>query len=80
MAINRSVKLTEKQWERLHKRLKEDHPLSVVAIRDKMRRVLGFTTRTDRTVDYWDPIIHLDFYDEKMKTMFLLRYGDYLER
>lgn len=80
MAVNRSIKLSEKQWDKLHKRLKADYPLSVVAIRDKMRRVLGFTTRTDRTQDYWKPVIHLDFYDEKMKTMFLLKYGDYLER
>lgn len=79
VAVNRSIKLTEKQWIKLQKRLREDHPLSVIAIRDKMKRVLGFTTREDRA-DYWNPVIHLDFFDEKMKTMFLLRYGDYLER
>lgn len=79
MAVNRSVKLTEKQWVKLRERLKEEHPLSVIAIRDKMKIVLGFTTREDRS-DYWNPIIHLDFFDEPKKTMFLLKYGDYLER
>ena len=79
MAVNRSIKLTEKQWNKLQERLREEHPLSVLAIRDKMKRVLGFTKREDRS-DYRNPIIHLDFFDEPKKTMFLLKYGDYLER
>ena len=77
---NRSVKLKEKQWDKLQQRLKEEHPLSVFAIRSKMKSVLGFTTREERGNDYFNPTIHLDFFDEKKKTMFLLKYGDYLER
>ena len=84
MAVNRSIKLQTKQWNKLHERLKEEHPLSVLAIRDKMKRELGFTTRNDygtlRHSRIYEPIVHLDFFDEKKKTMFLLKYGDYLER
>lgn len=84
MVVNRSVKLQTKQWNKLHERLKEEHPLSVLAIRDKMKRELGFTTRnaygTLPNSHIHEPIVHLDFFDEKKKTMFLLKYGDYLER
>lgn len=84
MVVNRSVKLQAKQWEKLQKHLKEEHPISVFAIRDKMRRVLGFTTRHAYGVlpnsHIHEPIVHLDFFDEPKKTMFLLKYGDYLER
>lgn len=84
MAVDRSVKLQTKQWEKLQERLREEHPLSVIAIRDKMKRVLGFTTRHAYGPlpgsDIYEPIVHLDFFDEPKKTMFLLKYGDYLER
>lgn len=84
MAVDRSVKLQTKQWEKLQERLREEHPLSVIAIRDKMKRVLGFTTRHAYGPlpgsDIYEPIVHLDFFDEPKKTMFLLKYGEYLER
>lgn len=84
MTVNRSIKLQTKQWNRLQERLREEHPLSVLAIRDKMKRVLGFTTRNSYGPlpgsDIHEPIVHLDFFDEPKKTMFLLKYGDYLER
>lgn len=84
MAVNRSVKLQTKQWNKLQERLKEEYPLSVLAIRDKMKRELGFTTRNAYGPlpgsHIYEPIVHLDFFDEPKKTMFLLKYGDYLER
>ena len=82
MAVNRSVKLSRKNWEQLERRLKEEHPLSVFAIRDKMKRVLGFTVRKDWGLNpinlRHETIIHLDFFDDSKKTMFLLKYGDYV--
>ena len=79
MAVNRSIKLKEHQWKKLEECLKQDYPLSTIVIRDKMRRILGFTVREDR-FDYWNPTIHLDFFDEVKRTMFLLKYSDYLDR
>jgi hypothetical protein len=47
-----------------------------------MREILGFTSRThvDRNEEDWRKatMMHLDFYDEAKRTMFLLKYGDYL--
>jgi hypothetical protein len=84
VAVNRSVKLQTKQWNKLQERLKEEHPTSVFAIRDKMKKVLGFTTRHAYGPlpgsSVYESIVHLDFFDEPKRTMFLLKYGDYLER
>jgi hypothetical protein len=71
--------LTTQEWEVLKTRLQEDYPRSVFLSRDKMRRVLGFTPREHR--DYnkkfgYMTSIYLDFYEEKHRTMFLLKYGN----
>lgn len=67
------------EWEDIFEKIKKDHPPSVWMIREKMKRKLGFTTREHRA---WDPgvirirtTIHLDFYDERYRSLFLLRYG-----
>ena len=82
------IKLTEREWSRIRKAIKEEFKLqpSVLLIREAMRRELGFTTRYHR---YWKPAentlsydghgeyveeIHLDFYDESYETMFRLKY------
>lgn len=51
-------------------------------MREKMKQVLGFTVRRHR--EYQELVgslnyIHLDFYNEPKKTMFLLKYGEYLD-
>lgn len=69
--------LTHGQWNKLAERIKQDYPPSVYLIRDKMQRVLGFVSRLHRTSNY-DSLVYLDFYDEPKKTMFLLKYSEYL--
>ena len=69
-------------WPKIYNQLAKDYPPSVIIVREKMRRVLGFTTRTYKRwtsgmVSY-DELMILDFYDEKKKTMFLLRYSHLL--
>ena len=69
-------------WPKIYNQLAKDYPPSVIIMREKMRRVLGFTTRTYKIwqsgmVNY-DELMILDFYDEKKKTMFLLRYSHLL--
>jgi hypothetical protein len=80
--MSRPVRLTESQWMKIYHNIAANYPHSVLLIRDKMRSVLGFTSRTH----HWhDPVsgyrscIMLDFYDEPKRTMFLLKYGDYLQ-
>jgi hypothetical protein len=41
----KSIKLSEDSWQILLSRLHEDYPRSVLAIREKTKKVLGFTPR-----------------------------------
>lgn len=87
--------LTEKQWTNIREQLKKDYKPSVWLSRDKMRNVLGFTDREHTDwLGYYDTAsiddrlkgkhgykttIRLDWYDEAKRTMFLLKYGDFLD-
>ncbi len=75
------IKLTEEEWHAIYQRIKQDQPASVLLIRDKCRRVLGFTPRTHKewrqsNSGRWIPVstTFLDFYDDGAETMFRLRY------
>ena len=82
-----------KSWATIYQLIAQDHPPSVLLIRDKMKAVLGFTSRTheewfDRDVNIQDvsygtryriDTMHLDFYNEPKRTFFLLKYGDHIE-
>lgn len=94
MAYIKSLKLTKAQWEKLKERLEQDYPRSVMALRYKMRDVLGFVprehtdwlgyydnaTEEDRTANRYGykTCFYLDFYSEPLQTMFLLKYCDYI--
>ena len=74
------VVLTISQWKKIRADLQEEYPRTVFMIRDKMKQVLGFTVREHR---HWDEgvvnmmlEIHLDFYSEKKRTMFLLKFSE----
>ena len=78
--MSKPIVLSQKQWAEIYNLIAKNYPHSVLLIRDKMKAVLGFTSRTHTE---WDPEmvfykehIHLDFYDEPKRTMFLLRYSD----
>lgn len=77
------LKLKTNQWRLLKSRLEEDYPPSVMLIRSKMRNVLGFTPRehVEWNEDNWEnsTMIHLDFFDEPKRTMFLLKYSEFLQ-
>lgn len=80
----RPVVLTLDQWKQIRLMLQEEHPKTVFMIRDKMKRVLGFTVREHRQ---WDEgvvnmmfQIHLDFYSQNKRTMFLMKFSEILGR
>jgi hypothetical protein len=79
----KSIAYSLADWEDIQNKIRQDYPPSVTLIRSKMKRVLGFTVREHREFvakmdgGYSNTTIHLDFYNEKYKTLFLLRYGDY---
>ena len=79
------------EWEKILDKIKKDQPPSVWLIRSNMRKKMGFTVREHQEwLGYYDDataeqrkaklhgyrtMIHLDFYDERYRSLFLLRYG-----
>ena len=92
--MSKSIVLSEAQWLKIYNQIARDYPPSVLLIRDKMRLVLGFTSRAheewiDQEVDVRDVryntkycvrTVHLDFYSEPKRTMFLLKYSEHLDK
>lgn len=76
--MSKPIKLSRKQWAILLDRLKEDYPRSVFLMRSKMQKVLGFVDRTHRDYKAGVVDVRLDFYSEKKRTLFILKYTDYL--
>lgn len=79
----RPVKLTIPVWANIREDLKKNYRPSVVLVRNQMRAVLGFTDRSHRewvsdgeAHGHYRPCVMLDFYDERKRTMFLLKYSD----
>lgn len=78
------IELTPETWKSVKEQLKKDYPTSVLAIREKQKRVLGFTERHHQAYNHektkWNhPIICLDFYSEKKRTFFLIKYSKLLD-
>ena len=76
----KAIILTVAQWKYIRTELQTEYPKTVFMIKDKMKRVLGFTVREHKQ---WDEgvvnvmfEIHLDFYSEKKRTMFLLKFSE----
>ena len=88
----KALVITPDQWKEVLAAIKKDYAPSVWLSREKMRRVLGFTPREHTDwLGYYDSAsiedrkagrhgnrttIHLDFFNESQRSMFLLRYGD----
>lgn len=84
----RPVILSPAQWKKIRAELQTEYPKTVFMIRDKMKKVLGFTVREHKQwienpkAEYeWDRgsyefQIHLDFYSENRRTMFLLKFSE----
>jgi hypothetical protein len=80
------IVLSEQNWAKLRFHLMETQPKSVMLTRWKMREVLGFTDRLHTewvekpdSEGYQRRQVHLDFFDEAKKTMFLLKYSDWIK-
>ena len=94
--MTKPVVLSEKAWLKVYNQIARTYPPSVLLIRNRMRDVLSFTSRTheewfEHDIDpdrknvgyntkYCVKTIHLDFYNEPKRTMFLLRYSEYLDK
>lgn len=78
------VVLTVDQWKTIRKELQTENPPTVFMIRDKMKKVLGFTVREHKR---WDEgvvnmifEIHLDFYSQNKRTMFLMKFSEVVSK
>jgi len=82
--MTKPIKMTEPQWNTLRDRLKRDYMPSVIMVRTKMRNVLGFTPRDHRYFDVktnrYVEEVHLDFFNEPKRTMFVLKYSEYFDK
>lgn len=80
--MSKHICISHAEWKKVLAQLSQDYPKSVTLVRYKMKEVLGFTAREHRLYDVKQQIykweMHLDFYDEKKRTYFLLKYGDYI--
>lgn len=90
--MSKSLVLTIRSWNTIYQLIAKEYPPSVLLIREKMKSVLGFTSRAhkewiDQEVDIRDirydtkycvHTIHLDFYNEPKRTIFLLKYSEYI--
>jgi len=78
----KSIVLTVGQWQRIRTELQTEYPKTVFMLRDKMKKVLGFTVREHKEWfpkpdgGYSEYQIHLDFYSENKRTMFLLKFSE----
>ena len=77
-----TLRLKTAQWKRIRQEIQIETPKSVFMLRDKMKRVLGFTVREHSE---WIDGEHryticLDFYSENKYTMFLLKYSELIDR
>lgn len=77
----KSISITGERWAKISDDITATRPRSWLLIRATMRKKLGFLTRIQLT---WNPttynngsIVHLDFYDEQKKTLFILKYGPF---
>ena len=85
----KSIVLRHREWDRIFAKIKEEYAAtpSVYLMRNKMKEQLGFTVRehanyNEQDVEYdlnndWRDYrsqIHIDFYSEAARTMFVLKY------
>jgi len=88
--MSKAIILSVEQWKDIRSSITKTYPRRVWLIRNDMKETLGFTVRyheewIDRNVEsrdmgygtkYRQETIHLDFYNEPKRTMFLLKYSD----
>jgi len=84
--MKHTITLTHQQWRNLKEKIAEDYGRATIMISWRLKANLGFTIREH--VDYqsgandgWitGNTIRLDFWDEQLQTLFLLKYSEFLE-
>ena len=63
------IELSRTEWAEIRSKLTKQYGLSIL-ISTRQRRELGFVAKSPD----WQSGYYIDFWEEKYKTMFLLRY------
>lgn len=80
--MSKPIVLSQSKWSTLRDQLTKDYSPSVMMLSYRMKDKLGFTVREHRE---WSEQrgymvdIRLDFYNEPKRTMFMLKYSDFLQ-
>ncbi len=78
----KTLAISHHAWHKLKEKIIEDYGQTTVMISWRLRDQVGFTVREhhDYNQNEWhlSHNIRLDFWDDQMQTMFLLRYSDFL--
>lgn len=85
--MSKPIELSHRQWEQLREQLKQDYPPSVMLLRTRMKSKLGFVDREYKEWDnsmgkhggYRKHCVMLDFYSEKKRTFFIMKYSNYIQ-
>lgn len=82
--MKHTLVLSTRQWHLLQERIVEDYGRATLLISWRLKAQLGFSVRehtwyedVDGFMDRFNDI-RLDFYDEQLQTLFLLRYGEFV--
>ena len=80
--MSKPIILTHSRWGKLRTRLTTDYSPSVMMLSYRMKDKLGFTVREHvwYSKNGYATDIRLDFYNESKRTMFLLKYSEYLDK
>jgi hypothetical protein len=80
--MSKPIILTHSKWGKLRTRLTTDYSPSVMMLSYRMKDKLGFTVREHvwYSKNGYATDIRLDFYNESKRTMFLLKYSEYLDK
>ena len=81
--MKHTITLSFSAWHKLQEQIILDYGRATLMISWRLRATLGFTVREHRdyTQDEWGKAhtIRLDFYDEQLQTLFLLKYSSFIE-
>lgn len=84
--MKHTIILPPNKWHKLQEKILEDHGRATLMISWRLKATLGFTVRehsyvTNDSSGYWDRStdIRLDFWDEQLQTLFLLKYSEFLQ-
>lgn len=82
--MKHTLVLSVRRWHLLQEKILEDYGRSTLMISWRLKATLGFSVRehtwyedVDGFMDRFNDI-RLDFYDEQLQTLFLLKYSEYI--